>query len=377
MSFFKICASLLIAWLVLICGCRNSPNAGEPQNTEVPASQKSYAEASRQQKTDNSPSTSLRTEGQKPETLASNAHIQFEAMACNLGNIGPLTKHNCEFKLKNTGSGELAITDLKIGKDCARWQVTAPYKRTYAPGESGILTVPYTSKQRLGETTEYIYIRTNDNLHPFVKLTVNAVVEDKVYCEPRHIRFAFDKPNAGCDKIMLASTDGRPFSIKKVISTGDILSVNIDPSAKEKQFVIHPAVILSNLRKNTVGNIKLILDHPECESIIIPFEALPEFRTIPAAITLVDTVPGEVISKQLKVLSNYRQPFNIESVKSQNNLVEAIGQEPVADGYVITLKIIPPAAKGDSFNDIITLRTSDGRSIEVKCIGNLQLTAKN
>ena len=313
----------------------------------------------------------------KAGVLVGNAHIEFEAMECNLGSIGPLTKHNCEFKLKNTGSGTLAITDVKIGKDCARWQVTAQYKRTYAPGESGVLSVPYTSKQRLGETTEYVYVRTNDNIHPLVKLTVNAVVEDKVYCEPRHIRFAFDKPNAGCDKIMLASTDGRPFSIKKVISTGDILSVNIDPSAKEKQFVIHPAVILSNLRKNTVGNIKLVLDHPECESIIIPFEAMPEFRTIPAAITLVDTVPGEVISKQLKVLSNYAENFSIESVKSQNNLVEAIGQEPVADGYVITLKIIPPAAKGDSFNDIIILRTSDGRSIEVKCIGNLQLTAKN
>jgi hypothetical protein len=194
-------------------------------------------------------------------------------------------------------------------------------------------------------------------------------VEDKVYYEPRHIRFAFDKPNAGCGEIMLASTDGKPFSIKKIISSGDILSVNIEPLAKEKQFVLHPSVVLNNLRKKLSGNIRLVLDHPECENIIIPFEVMPEFRTVPAAITLVDTVPGEAVSKQLKVLNNYRQNFAIESVKSQNNLVEVIEQKPTAGGFIITLKVTIPAAKGDSFEDTIVLRATDSREIEVKCIG--------
>lgn len=302
------------------------------------------------------------------------AHIQFEAMDCNLGYIGPETTHNCEFQLQNTGSEVLEISDVRIGQDCAHWEVTAPYRKSYAPGESGTLSIPYTAKKRLGAITEYVYLKTNDTDNPSPKLTVNAIVEDKIYYEPRHIRFSLDKPNAGSEDITLISMDGKEFSVKKVSSTGDILTTDMDPSAKADQFVLRTSTNLRNLRKTLKGRIRLITDHPKCESIVIPFEVLPEFKTVPAAITVVNTIPGVAITKRVKVLSSYGQAFTIESIKSQNNIVEVIEQKSISGGYAIKFKITPPPKpKGigqkNLYKDVIILRTSDDREIKIKCTG--------
>jgi hypothetical protein len=77
--------------------------------------------------------------------------IKFEKVICDLGEISPGAKNDCEFKFTNVGDRVLKIR--KIGKTCG---CTAPKltKREYAPGESGMLTVVYRAQSTPGAVSK-------------------------------------------------------------------------------------------------------------------------------------------------------------------------------------------------------------------------------
>jgi hypothetical protein len=309
------------------------------------------------------PSTSL-----VPAVTAISPHIVFESTEYNLGSIGPRTRHECVFNFKNTGKGTLQIKELSRQQGCKNHTFYSG-KKTCVPGETGTLEIPYNAGRQLGSISEPIYVTTNDGNSPKVTLTINAVVEDKVYYEPRHIRLSFDKENAGCPDIILSSLDGKPFSIRQFVVSGDSIFAPINPIEKSSNFTLQPTVYIDLLRQKPQGEIRLTLDHPECGTIIIPFEAMPEFKLSPASITIVDAIPQKPVIRKVEVINNYKQPFTIKSAISDNDIVSILEQKPISDGYSFTIKIAPPDVNGPSFDDTVILRTVDGRNIEIKCIG--------
>ena len=302
-------------------------------------------------------------------SLAANApHIVFESVDCNLGNIGPKTMHNCLFKFRNTGSDVLEVQNVIRKQGCKSYTLFNS-KKTYAPGETGTLEIPYNAKQLLGPVSENIDVATNDSNNPKITLTIKTVVEDKVYYEPRHIRLSFDKENAGCPKIILTSIDGKPFSIRDFSVNGESIFVPFNSSDKSSNYSFQPIVNIKKLRKMPQGQIRLTLDHPECESIVIPFEALPEFEISPASITFVNAIPQKPVIRKVKVINNYNQPFTIESAVSDSNTMKILEQQTITNGYLLTIEIVPPDVHNQSFSDTLKLRTADDRDIEIKCLG--------
>jgi hypothetical protein len=301
-------------------------------------------------------------------SLAANApHIVFESADCNLGSIGPKTMHYCIFKFRNAGSGVLEVQNVIRKQGCKSYTLFNS-KKTYAPGETGTLEIPYNAGQQLGPVSENIEVATNDSNNPKITLTVKTVVEDKVYYEPRHIRLSFDKENAGCPKIILTSIDGKPFSIRDFSVNGNSIFAPINSMEKSSSYSLQPTVYIGLLRKRPQGEIRLTLDHPECQSIVIPFEALPEFEISPASITFVNAIPQKPVIRKIKVINNYSQPFTIESAVSDSNTMKILEQQANAKGYLLTIEIVPPDVHNQSFSDTLKLHTDD-RDIEIKCLG--------
>ncbi len=66
------------------------------------------------------------------------------------------------------GRGDLKITGIKNTCGCT---VAELAKRDYAPGESGVVKVSYTSSKATAAMQKNIYVSTNDPANPMVTLT--------------------------------------------------------------------------------------------------------------------------------------------------------------------------------------------------------------
>ena len=125
------------------------------------------------------------------------------------------------------------------------------------------------------------------------------------------------------------------------------------------------------LQKIKNGRITITINHPECKQVSIPFKVVPEFKTKPAGITLLQVEPEKPITRELWVLSNYNEDFELESVTSQRGYAKVTNQEKIGNRYKIDLEITPPKPSGKKrmFQDKILVKIKGGDKLEVSCYG--------
>ncbi|MHC4292759.1 MAG: DUF1573 domain-containing protein [Planctomycetota bacterium] len=294
--------------------------------------------------------------------------IKFESIVQDLGEVGTGSKKSCEYKFTNTGDSLLRIKKVSTSCGC-----TSPKlgKKEYAPGESGTLKITYHANKQPAKINKKAYVTSNDRRQPKVTLTINGQVVAKVEHDPIKLELMPRKDNAGCSKITLKSKDNKPFSIKRFKSTAQSISADIDPSTKKKQYIIEPKVNMEKISKTKNGNITIQLDHPQCKQVSIPFKVIPEFQTKPKGLTLLKVEPEQPVTRELWVLSNYNEEFEIESVTSQNGYAKATNKEKNGNRYKIDLEITPPkpTSKKNIFRDKILVKIKDGEKLEVSCYG--------
>jgi hypothetical protein len=294
--------------------------------------------------------------------------ITFESTVQDLGEIGPSSRKSGEFKFTNTGDDVLKIQ--KVSKTCG-CTTSKLDKKEYAPGESGTLKVTYRASKTPTTVKKNVYVTSNDQKHPKVTLTIQGQVVAKVEHNPRNLQLMLRKDNAGCPEITLKSKDKKPFSIKRFQSTSQCISAEFDSSTKKDQYVLQPKVDLEKVGKSKNGHITIQLDHPQCKWISIPFKVIPEFKTKPAGLTLLQVQPEKTITRELWVLSTYNEDFEIESITSQRGYTKVANQEKNGNGYKIDLEITPPkpSDKKSMFQDKIYVKIKDGDKLEVSCFG--------
>ncbi|HDZ69236.1 MAG TPA: DUF1573 domain-containing protein [Phycisphaerales bacterium] len=304
----------------------------------------------------------------EPEANEPEPKITFEKVVHDFGEVGPETKNICEFKFTNTGDGPLKIT--KVTKTCGCTPYTLE-KTEYAPGESGILKVKYNSSKRPGLTTRRLFMSSNDKNNPKVALTIKAKIVLKVDYEPKRLNLLLGDENADCPEITIRSLDNQPFAIKGFKSTANSITIDYDGSVKAMKFVLQPKVNMEKLQKSMNGRIEISLTHPQVDTITIPFNALPEFKISPPALIVFNAEPQKPVTKQVWILNNYEEDFEVESVSSKKNIIRVLSQEKVGNRYKFELQIMPPAAEGKAriFTDVFFVNIKGGEKLEIACRG--------
>jgi len=295
--------------------------------------------------------------------------IEFEKVIHDFGEISPVTGHYCEFKFTNTGDSILKIKRVQATCDCT---VPNLRKKEYAPGESGTLKIRYRSGKRAGPVTRHLHVYSNDKANPNVALSVKARIVLKVVHKPERLNLLLNKENAGCPEITLRSIDNQPFAIKQFKSTGDCIIVDVNSSVEATKFVLEPTVNPEKLRKGSSGHIEITLTHPKCKTVIIPFNALPEFTIKPPVIIVFNAEPQKPITRQVYILNNYDEGFDVESASSKGGIIRVLSQEKIDEHrYKFELQIVPPAAKDKQkvFSDVLFVNIKGGEKLEVTCRG--------
>lgn len=300
--------------------------------------------------------------------------ITFESVVCDFGKVGPGVKSVGQFKFTNTGDNLLKIT--KVERCCG--VVTTLDKTEYEPGESGVLEVRYTSNRTPGKIKKLLYVNSNDEDNPRITLTVQARVDLQVTWEPKSLKLLLKDENAGCPPITLRSTKNQPFSITKFESTGGFLNADIDNSIEATEFVLQPKVDMAKLKKSQAGRIRIGLAYSEPnippESVSIVFRALARFSTMPSMVRISYDEPDKPINKDLWIIGNYGEDFEVESTSSKEGHIKVLSQKKNRNGnsYVLSLEIAPPEGETLRFKDVLYVNlkaAGSDKTLEVLCEG--------
>ena len=313
----------------------------------------------------------------KTETATASAKggpvIMFEEVVHDFGNIEPGSKNICEFKFKNTGNSLLKITDVSKTCGCTAFALE---KKEYEPGESGILKVEYHASRQPASVRKVLFVSSNDEANPRVQLTVKAEIVSKVDFQPKKLELALNKENAGCPAITIKSLDGQPFSIKEFKATvrpkpiENVITADCNFVEKETEFVLQPKVDVEKLQGVSGGRIEVTLTHPEDKVISIPFEVLPKFKVTPPSIIVYQAELEKSVTRELWIISNYDEDFNIESTSSQQGTINVLSQEKIGNRYKFELEITPPATeKGRRgfFTDVFFINIKGGEKLKGAC----------
>lgn len=313
-------------------------------------------------------------EAEAPPAVGQGPKIKFENVVCDLGNIGPGTRNICDFKFTNVGDSLLKITN--VSKTCA----CTPFdleKKEYAPGESGLLQVSYNASNRGGPITKHLQVSCNDQTNPQIQLTVKGRIIEIVSYEPKKLELILNKENAACPDIILKSQNGQPFSIKGLKTTGrfqsseDCITADYDPNASATEFVLHPKVDLTKLRRGTSGMVAITVACPGDYVISIPFKILQRFKIEPPSITVFDAKAGKSETREVWIVNNYNEVFEIESTSSERGAMKVISQETKDNHCKLELEITPPTVEGAEkvFTDVLFVNIKDGEKLQISCHG--------
>jgi len=304
----------------------------------------------------------------RPAKSLSLSRITFEKVTHNFGDVGPGTDHFCEFRFTNTGNGILKIGQVDKTCGCTPFLLE---KTEYAPGESGTLKVRYYAEPEYGSTTKQLFVHSNDRRNPKVALDIKARVVAMVKSEPSTLSLSLKHQNAGCPQITLTSLDNQPFSIRSFKSTANCITADYNTSAKATRFVLQPKVDMAKLEKTLNGRIEIGLTHPECKTLNIDLNALPRFSIAPHPIVVHSAQAKMPVTRKVRILNNYNDDFQLESVSSKNRTVKLLSNTRLKDGYELDLSITPPAAVNQTgvFTDVVFVKLKGGRNLEIPCSG--------
>lgn len=282
----------------------------------------------------------LSAEPGQPAAARKGPTITFEKLVYDFGQVGPGTSHTGRLEFVNSGSDRLEITEVK--GCCGVLPKLADNKKEYGPGERGTLELEYSAASRPEPVVRRVYVSSNDPAHRRLELTIKANIVSKVAWEPATVQLSLVEEHAVSPTLTLTSTDGKPFSIASITSANRCITARVDPALKATTFVVPLEVNADKLGSRTSGLIGVVLTHPECSRLMIPFTVRQPYRVTPSQFILLNTVPQQAVTRSLSIVSEVDADFTIDSIDSEKDLIQVTSQEKITKGYRLGVKITPP-----------------------------------
>jgi hypothetical protein len=185
-----------------------------------------------------------------------------------------------------------------------------------------------------------------------------------------------NKENAGCPAITIRSTERKLFSIKQFKATSrskleeDFITADFNSTVKASEFVLQPRVDLEKLRNEQGGSIEIIVARPERDRITIPFDVLPRFKVSPPSLIIFKAEPEKPVTREIWILSNYDEDFEVESSSAQQGSIKVLSQEKIENRYKFELEIAPPATETGRkgfFTDMFFINIKGGEQLKIPC----------
>ncbi len=283
------------------------------------------------------------------------------------------TKLTGQFKFTNSGNAPLVITGVQ--GCCGVTLKGVQAGQEYAPGQSGTLEFDYQAVSIPNpKLARIVYLQTNDPEHKIIGLTIKAAVVRRVDYKPENLKLVLKQANAGCPDITLKSLDGRPFSVTDFKATAGSITAEFDPQAKATEFVLKPKVDMAKLEHNMRGRVSIAVTHPECSTVDLPYDVLPEFTVSPPNIMMFGLKAEKSVERDIWILNNYQEDFEIESVTSPKGTIKLVEKTKKDNRYQLRIEVTPPRREGGStlVSDMLHVKIKNGQTLPIPFRGFYQ-----
>lgn len=358
---------LLLVCMLTWLGCQNTGRdtmqAG-PQQTTAAETEKTIQEktSSAEPVRERPGQVTQAEETQDPQKIG---RLKVDSEVYDFGSIEPLASATGEYTLTNVGEGMLTIQRTHASCGCTKPVLG---KKTLKPGESTNMKVTYTASSHPGEVKKTITIYNQPPAQPSKKIvTIAGKIREIVEVEPQNIRFELSDQGPMEYQIKLKSLDNKPFRITGVTASGrDTVTATFDKEAEQTEHTLTVTGNPQKLHKITSGIITIRTTHNKAMNLTTRFSTVRPFAVHPPSRLLRDMKPGETKTGSLKVVSNFREEFEIEGVESQNGYVEVDEISKTQDGYQISYSAKMPEDTSKRYmNDTVTIKIKDRPQAEL------------
>ena len=299
----------------------------------------------------------------------------------DVGSVPKGEKITQDFEIRNDGSTDLVISDVKPACGCT----VANYDRTIAPGKTGKVHVVVDTANFSGPVAKGVTVFTNDASNPQVELTVRAKIEPYIAVKPGFARYTIVKDEAKEGTIVqtLYTPDGSPMDIVKVDSPWPYLSVSFReaqegerlPDVKVKQWRVETKLSSDAPVGPLAGYVTVHTSHAKQKLVEIPVSGFvrPVLAVTPPRADFGQIDVKEPQRRVLDVKNFATEPIKVIGVDPPGQGIEA-KVEPLEEGreYTVRLTLNSGMAKGP-FHGKLTIHTDSPKSpvLEVELVGTV------
>lgn len=366
MKMYKTTAIAVFAACVIfaVTGCQPSQSQTPESSAQMPQTSVT---------TPDKPSAEVESQNPSKIVLTKASH--------DFGEVGPGSRQKADYAFVNDGTGSLTITGIKSTCGCSQptlikgdKRFTIPLKTpvVFEPGQTGKVEVTFKASTAKSKVNKKLYILSDDKDNPRAQLEVKATIVVKVEVEPEKIELQLDKENAGIPDLVVKSTDGQPFSITKVTVGNKVITVPFDQNEKATEFTLKPEVDIEKLKKFGTGVIQISTNHPQAGRLMVRYNAKAMFELSNPRYILQNVEPGQVITRDNLIRSNYGKPAVIETIESRNGYMKLENQEQDGNHIKLKINITPPEQDSSArryITDELQITLTSGDILKVRCSG--------
>jgi len=181
---------------------------------------------------------------------------------------GEIVKH--DFKLKNSGNGDLLIHKVIPGCGCTATKISS---KTVPPGGESVISVEFNSSGFVGKKVRTISVETNDPKMPVVNLIIQGVINPEVTVEPNALSFGEVEIGKTTElELVIKKAPGSKTSIREVSSRNNLIVISKVKELSEQSF--YKVTIRGEGKIGPVrGLININLNNKDRTTVPVPFFA--------------------------------------------------------------------------------------------------------
>jgi hypothetical protein len=304
--------------------------------------------------------------------------IEFDTLIIDKGDVPwhgkPIVY---EFPICNTGEAPLVIQDIKT--NCGCLGAVSP-GTPIAPGGKGMIALKYSVKAGQGPFKHEALVKSNDPSVPLVKLTAAGNTDVSVEITPKYVYLGRIVPGQRrTATVSVHFTGDSPLEIREVSCENKQLEIVYNLLSQELARELRHGItsredslwILANtyvlqityeagirdLGKTAIDTVVIHTNIDEFKEISVPVfaEVVNPVRLYPSTLLFTGIKPDEIATKAVEVVSLDGRPFQIISVKAENDEIDYYTDPGFAKRKTLSL-----SAKG------LTLLSLSDTSLEIE-----------
>ena len=286
----------------------------------------------------------------------------------NFGKLDNSETAECQFVLRNEGTGLLKIENVRASCGCT---ATALDKNELAPGEEVVLHASTNLKGRQGLQTKAVTVMSNDPDQPTFQLKIVGEAIASISIEPMAVQFGRIEDNEPREQKVVIQSNKEDITFK--VQSAEIEDMDfiqheikeVEPG-KKYEMIVKAAGDLPVGNHN--GRFIIRTDSPERAVIWLPvsMQVIGALEVMPPVVNIrFSEVPDEMEQQQLSITAGRVAEFKINEVVVPLDTIQHELIEAGPNAYRLRLSNMPRTDALDGKNIILRTNLKDTPEVEI------------